>query len=377
MGCPELPISYYLSLNRHAHFEKSLFGFFNRCQEDPIGNRVTSSSTETGTAVTRNYTANQLNQYTAIDNPTAAPTYDDDGNTVSCPLPSGNWTMTWDAENRLIVAEKTGQRLEFKYDYASRRVEKKVIEGETTTKTERFVYDGNLQIEKLNALDSNAIEKKRIWGAEGKVIADINSSDTSFYALGDENKNITEYIDASGTIQGHYEFSPFGKVTVASGSNPDDFDFRFSSEYFDQEAGLVYYNFRYYDSETGRWLSRDPIEEKGGWNIYVFCLNNAINLIDFLGTSKGGKQCISTEGFDKNSNPSDIDDALKELKQSLNDLRKKGGNVTSEAKNLIDRIRKLEGLLKVIKRGGGRSTIFIPFPLEIFDLPPIPREING
>ena len=33
-----------------------------------------------------------------------------------------------------------------------------------------------------------------------------------------------------------------------------------SSEVADDETGLVYYNYRYYSAELGRWLSRDPIE---------------------------------------------------------------------------------------------------------------------
>ena len=36
---------------------------------------------------------------------------------------------------------------------------------------------------------------------------------------------------------------------------------------------LHYYGFRYYNPETGRWLSRDPIAEKGGFNLYGFILN--------------------------------------------------------------------------------------------------------
>jgi hypothetical protein len=79
MGCPELPIEYWFSLNRATHFEKPLSGLKIGFQEGPIGNRVMSTSTETGTSITRNYTSNSLNQYTAIDNPTAAPTYDFDG----------------------------------------------------------------------------------------------------------------------------------------------------------------------------------------------------------------------------------------------------------------------------------------------------------
>jgi RHS repeat-associated protein len=64
---------------------------------------------------------------------------------------------------------------------------------------------------------------------------------------------------------------------------PDAFDFRFSSEYFDSETGLVYYNFRYYSPELGRWLSRDPIGESGGENLYGMLDNDTINYWDWLG----------------------------------------------------------------------------------------------
>jgi RHS repeat-associated protein len=49
----------------------------------------------------------------------------------------------------------------------------------------------------------------------------------------------------------------------SQGPSADENPFRFSSEYFDDESGLVYYNFRYYSPELGKWMSRDPIEEEG------------------------------------------------------------------------------------------------------------------
>jgi uncharacterized protein RhaS with RHS repeats len=47
------------------------------------------------------------------------------------------------------------------------------------------------------------------------------------------------------------------------------------------------YGYRYYDPLTGRWLSRDPNEEKGGMNLYGILANNAVNQIDILGQQKG------------------------------------------------------------------------------------------
>jgi RHS repeat-associated protein len=123
--------------------------------------------------------------------------------------------------------------------------------------------------------------KKRIW-AGGKIIADVHSGVT-YYALGDANKNLTEYLDNLGAIQEHTEYSPFGKVTVQNGTMAGQFDYGFSSEFSDDETGLVYYNYRYYSPEVGRWLRRDPIMELGGENLYVIVSNKSINYIDYLG----------------------------------------------------------------------------------------------
>ena len=59
--------------------------------------------------------------------------------------------------------------------------------------------------------------------------------------------------------------------------------FRFSTKYEDDESDLLYYGRRYLNTSTGRWLSRDPIEEHGGRNLYAFNYNNLVNKTDRLG----------------------------------------------------------------------------------------------
>ena len=46
-----------------------------------------------------------------------------------------------------------------------------------------------------------------------------------------------------------------------------------------------YYGYRYYSPELGRWLNRDPIEEDGGYNLYVFVFNSPAYDVDVLGLS--------------------------------------------------------------------------------------------
>jgi len=69
---------------------------------------------------------------------------------------------------------------------------------------------------------------------------------------------------------------PFGEVLRKTGSMANACPFRFSTKYQDDETDLLYYGYRYYNASTGRWLSRDPIEEAGGSNLYSFVADDPL-----------------------------------------------------------------------------------------------------
>jgi RHS repeat-associated protein len=86
-------------------------------------------------------------------------------------------------------------------------------------------------------------------------------------------------------------FGPFGETIRASGEMAKANSFRFSTKYQDDETGLLYYGYRWYDPSTGRFLSRDPIQENDGPNVYALVKNNPLNKIDILGL-KTMDECI-------------------------------------------------------------------------------------
>jgi RHS repeat-associated protein len=241
---------------------------------------------------TTDYTASLLNQYAAVG--AASPAHAADGNLTA----DGTWTNTWDGENRLVKCEKSNQKLEFAYDWQGRRVQKKVFSGSSgnwsLTLERRFVYDGwNL----LAIMDGNAALKQQfMWGTDlsgtpqgaggvgGLVKIYDHSLDKHFFPGYDGNGNIMLLVDGdTGAAAARYEYGPFGEPLSATGTYATANPCRFSTKFTDDETGLLYYGYRYYFPAWGRWASRDPIGEQGGFNVFAFAVNDPVDHTDWVG----------------------------------------------------------------------------------------------
>ena len=107
---------------------------------------------------------------------------------------------------------------------------------------------------------------------------------TNCFVAFDGNGNVAALADAGSTnILAQYEYGPFGEVLRATGPMAKANPFRFSTKYQDDETDLLYYGYRYYNSGTGRWLSRDPAEEWGSFMLYSFVANDPQSVIDDTG----------------------------------------------------------------------------------------------
>jgi RHS repeat-associated protein len=166
----------------------------------------------------------------------------------------------------------------------------------TTTNT--FLYDGWNLVSETIANPQSTITNSYVWGLDlsgslqgaggiggllSVTLSGAGVPPATYYPCADANGNITDYLDTNGTIVAHREFDAFGNTTVATGSMVNDFNFWFSTKYLDQETGLYYYGYRDFAPGMGRWLSRDPIEESGGVNIYQFVGNSALTWVDPVG----------------------------------------------------------------------------------------------
>ena len=250
---------------------------------DDIGNRTAAEG--------RDYVANNLNQYTAIDD--FAPEYDLDGNQTKVQTETGVWEVTYNAENRPIRWEQGETVIEMAFDRLGRRVWMREREGDTVTKEERFVYDGYLCVQRLDAMQGNAVRTEFVWDPTEPVATRPLAMRAKNWGLNlfyshDGNKNVSEvfYHAPQNGIAAHYDYAPFGAVTRTSSAtrvtNRDlisENPFRFSSEYHDAPTSLVYYNYRHYNPLAGRWLGRDQLFPSQ----YSFCDNQPESNYDELG----------------------------------------------------------------------------------------------
>lgn len=229
---------------------------------------------------------------------------------------------TWDAENRLTrVGPAAGReavddiQLTFRYDYLGRRVEKQVSTWSgtawTVTQTRRYVWDGWRMLLEMDG--SGTILRKYTWGLDlaglngqvnslegagaiGGLLAvqvvggAVGGGDLNYAYLYDANGNVGQLVDwahdandPAGALVAKYEYDPYGGVTAATGSYAADNVWRFSTKQFDADTGLGYWGYRYYSPTLGRWISRDPIEERGGPALYCFAGNEPVAAVDPLG----------------------------------------------------------------------------------------------
>jgi RHS repeat-associated protein len=273
---------------------------------DPIGNRIAAQQDydiSTSAPITSTYVTNSLNQYESVTSAgeSISLDYDDDGNLIH----KDGVQYVFNCENRLVevspLAPVIGDtRVTFAYDYMGRRYQKQSFiyaSGEwSLVSTSTSLWDGWNRIQEKVVLASDGSEEMTsyAWGLDlsqslqgaggvGGLIAVVDNDSAVDFYLYDANGNVGQLISAAdGTINAHYEYDPFGRLLKSTGSKANQNPYRFSTKPMDQQTGLYYYGYRYLDVDLGRWVSRDPIEEDGGFNLYAFD-NNTVNKYDVFG----------------------------------------------------------------------------------------------
>jgi len=247
-----------------------------------------SFSLQTGLTL---YDYNDLNQVIRSASPEKAFLYDDDGNMIQGYTPDGYlFQAAYDAENRLQTLQYTGAGgTEYKFQYLfngnGALAEVKHYENNALTAIARNVGAAFFPLQERDG--SNAVQRQYTWGLNlgggiGGLLHLVQGGQDYSY-LYDGRGNVSALLDSSPAVAAAYAYDGYGNILSKTGSL--DQPFRFSTKAYDEKTGLSYYGYRFYSPVSGRWMTRDPLGEAGGFNLYRFVRNDPINVIDPMGLS--------------------------------------------------------------------------------------------
>lgn len=185
-------------------------------------------------------------------------------------------TFAYDALGSLIGAvNKDGRALTFKYDSARNLVQTD-LDGSTTT---RRIYEDQFRIAAQYTNGGNNLK-------EFIYFSDINSPDYMISA-GIKYRFLKDHLGSprlvvkvdDGTVAQRVDYTDLGKITA--NTNTSFQPYVFAGGINENYTKLVKFGSRYYDAETGRWTSKDPILFAGGdTNLFGYVVNDPINLTD-------------------------------------------------------------------------------------------------
>jgi RHS repeat-associated protein len=114
-----------------------------------------------------------------------------------------------------------------------------------------------------------------------QLLAMIKPGEAVYYFHNDHLGTPQVLTNDSQAIAWKAVYTPFGQAvtSIQTVENP----FRFPGQYYDQETGLHYNYFRYYDPTTGRYVTPDPIGLEGGINLFVYVAGNPLRWVDPFG----------------------------------------------------------------------------------------------
>ena len=199
-------------------------------------------------------------------------TYDTDGQLKT----DGQRTYTWNARGQLSsLTESAGNKTSLlTYDPLGTRTAKT-----TDGATRKFLTDGsNPAVEQDSAGQTTATVAT---SGLDQYLTRTEKGATQVY-LTDALGTVAALANTDGTIATRYTYDPNGKPTTTGSATANPYTFTGRE---DDGTGLLYYRNRYYDPQTGRFISQDPIGHAGGTNLYQYALSSPTTYTDPSGNS--------------------------------------------------------------------------------------------
>ncbi len=251
---------------------------------DSIGNRLQKDGSI--------YKVNGVNQL--IEGEGANYTFDLNGNLATKTVGGRTWTYQSNPLNQIVSIKDPDQNtVKFTYDPSGKRLTKRIEAKGKKAKVFRFFYLGETEI--------GSVDEKGVI-TELKVPSDPNNPEAPSIAIEVRKEIHVPLYDLQGNvvcILDHqrrkvvetYRYSVYGEeeiinnrgrlVSDSSVGNP----WRYRGKRVDKEIDLIYFGYRYYNPEVGRWITPDPAGYIDGPNLYAYVRSNPMAYVDYFGLS--------------------------------------------------------------------------------------------
>ncbi|ARU42344.1 hypothetical protein CCB80_14780 [Armatimonadetes bacterium Uphvl-Ar1] len=252
---------------------------------DAIG-QLTSESKSSGYSAAYTYDANGNRLTRTVNGVTESYSYDSGDKLLSVTGGSDPRTFAYDAAGRTTGIVRSSGTTAFSYDYESRVTS--IMKPGMTTNT--FTYNGlDTRVGMTDSSGSKSFKRNGVYVTDpvlsdgtasftpsGEVRGGVKTTSSSALKNSDIQTNSAQSVVASKV------YDAFGNQLSSTGTWAGQFQYAGKFGYHqDPDSGLKLLGHRYYDSSTGRFLTRDPIKDGRNW--YLYCGNSPVSRVDANG----------------------------------------------------------------------------------------------
>jgi RHS repeat-associated protein len=240
---------------------------------------------------------NRLEQMTRVDlsrgslgaDRSSVTSYEHDANGNLIQRTSGGQTLTfgYDREDRLVLQAGMDHSVTHIYDGQSYRIAR-VEDGIPT----RYVLDRASPMSQVLCETDEAGTITAYYVLGPSILAQIGQDGTARYYHGNDLGNIVALSDLTGALTDRYAYGPFGEPAGKEGATPNEFTFVGALGVREEADGLYFMRARFYDPETGRFVSKDPLQgspvNPAALHAYAYAGDQPVMMSDPAGLQPAG-----------------------------------------------------------------------------------------
>lgn len=188
----------------------------------------------------------------------------------------GEIIYAYDALDRLTSITENGKKTSYMYDSSNRRVEQILPDGTMQS----FIYIGQ---EEAGLFENGVLAELKVLGKGRRHLSvALEMRGETYVPIHDLFGNCVCLTNLKGETLQSFRYTAFGEMTITQGPPVSLTPWLYSNKRHDK-TGLVHFGLRYYDPESGRWLSQDPAGFEDGQNLYAYVHNSPLLYFDEQG----------------------------------------------------------------------------------------------